>query len=162
MSEDELEGRYKAVMRCTHPDQFYASNDEEVIDMSCSNSACVTVAHDTLAHPDTRAYHLLKLKGWWTDPEDKEKGEEEQETVPTPPALLMMSMELREAIERAKPGTPGLVKLEDTLRQDVEDTGKRFNRALSEGDRTGAVQEAMRLRYLVRALDEVVEKKFSW
>jgi hypothetical protein len=86
-------------------------------------------------------------------------GDDQDDGTATDPALLMEVMEAREAVEAAPPGSPELAD----LRADYAGRGTALVAELSDafkkGDVAAAADAAVRLRYVTRIQQAIVDKE---
>lgn len=139
LDEDALHRAYIQKQREYHPDRLgKASQEERAATMQMSVE--VNQAYHTLRNPLFRAEYLLKLAGI-------EEGKASQQ-------LLMESMEAREALMEAE-STEDITALEERHRAELGEVYSAFAMHYEAGRMRDAAQEAMRLRYLHKLLDEI-------
>ncbi len=140
----DLERRYLKFQRDIHPDRFASKSQKEQA-ISLHHATDLNEAYDTLKNPVRRAEYLLALGGQSLVPANGETIDD--------PALLMETMELREALSESENSEEidGLV-----ARVDGELTAchAALSGAFQRNDRKRAATETMRLKYLSKFLEE--------
>ena len=145
MDRKALEQRFRELQGALHPDKFAAVDDEALKDTAQRNSAMVNRHYQTLLDPVKRLAYLLDRSGIHI----LEEGGAEKPN----PATLMEVMEYRERIEESN-------RPED-LDPLIEECGKKVDTIMDEVEQEWAsrdlgrlTQLALRLRYIVRVLEE--------
>lgn len=135
----KLETAYFEAQRASHPDRFVGKSEAERVD-AASKSMLVNEAYDVLKNPLTRAEHLLDLNGIVTDEAS--------------PEVLMEMMELREAIHDSAGDGRALLAQVDEVKAHANDCNKALTEAFEKKDYAAASEEAIRLSYLGKAMEE--------
>lgn len=138
-----LEQCYFALQRQHHPDRLGMSPSGGRSGMQ--QSIEINQAYDTLKNPLTRARHLLALEGI------------DAASVQPSEAILMESMERREALEETPPGA-ALAALYRAIFKEREGCLGALARAFAAEDRKEAAQHTLRLGYLEKLLEEIQRK----
>lgn len=139
LDEEALHRAYIQKQREHHPDRLGKASQEERA-ASMQMSVEVNQAYHTLKNPLFRAEYLLKLAG-------VEEGRATQQ-------LLMESMEAREALMEAET-TEDVAGLDEMHRAELAEVYSAFAMHYEAGRMRDASEEAMRLRYLHKLLDEI-------
>lgn len=110
-------------------------------------SARINEAYRTLAHPLLRAQYLLALRG--IDAANDETARVED------PSLLMLVLEMREAIEEAG-SEEELEPIREENEGRIRQSEDRLAQAFEEDDEVGARREVTRLRYWVNVREAIL------
>ena len=143
----------KDLQKRLHPDRFGQSVRAEQ-EHAAEQSSAVNLAWNALKSPHTRAQHLLELSGI--------DALGEGGTAETSPLLLMEVMERREALSECAPGDrAALERMAVDVRADASECVERFGAAFDAAggaDLGAATEEAVRLQYLTKLLEEIRDK----
>ena len=129
---DELQRRFYALARRTHPDFHQAAPTAERAAVE-ERAALVNAAYRTLRDPVARADYLVRLE------EGRSTKEGSEARPKAPPALLAEMFEIQEALAEAKAGPlddaarAALVEQRDRLRERHAAEETRLRGALAEG-----------------------------
>ena len=145
ISEEELQQKYVAQQQACHPDKLIGKSQEERA-KTVQRSMQVNDAYETLREPLSRAQHMLALEGIHVN------GEED--TVQPDPSLLMEMMELRERLQGAAE-PHHLMELAREAKDACQHCSKEMQQAFETSEYQRAAQLAIRLRYLVKLLEEI-------
>ena len=137
-----LREKYFEAQRRFHPDK---ANDPQERVRFMQLSADLNRAYQTLKQEDSRLFYLLSLKG--VDVLADKPG------VAVPPALLMEVMEWREQREEALSETQRQ-RLKESFVAKQQALHASCKAALERGDIQTAALEAIRLRYLLKILED--------
>ena len=138
----ELDRRYFALQRDLHPDRF-ARHSARERQISQSQAVALNEAYETLKTPLRRAEYLLRLA---EQPVDRESTLRD-------PELLAEQMERREALAEAAT-LPALEACVGGAAADAAALESDITAAFARGDLALARRATLRLRYLLRLLDE--------
>lgn len=145
LNEADLHRAYVQLQQETHPDRMVGKSDEERA-VAIQKSMDANEGYEALRNPLTRAQHMLALKGIVVNAESRDAVRPSQ-------ALLMQTMELREQLAEANDGHTLKVMVED-LKKAAEDCREILQAHFAANDLDGAAQEAIRLRYLGKSMEE--------
>lgn len=142
---NDLEASYIKLQQIAHPDRQVGKSDAERMD-AINTSMAANDGYETLKNPLTRAEHLLALQGIIVNADS--------ETHKPDKALLMETLEMREALEDAKGDGRALEQhiadLKKAMQQCIEDLEEAFDAA----DYAHAAQRTIKLQYLGKSLEE--------
>ena len=144
----EIEKRYFAFQRTFHPDRFTGKSPREQ-QYSLQHSTGLNESYERLKKPLSRAIALLAAKG--LEPADGATTERN-------PELLMEAMESHEALAAAETDEE-IAALEAIARLDIEINEEALSVAFSHEDLGGASQIISRMKYLVKLLEEIRQKR---
>ena len=144
----DLEKRYFAFQRTFHPDRFATKSAREK-QYSLQHATNLNEAYERLKTPIKRAEVLLETKGLATG---------DQAVTESDPELLMEAMESREALEEAETDD-ALIKLEQFARADIEISEEAMSVAFQASDLGGVAILINRMKYLVKLLEEIRQKR---
>lgn len=162
----ELETKYLALQKETHPDRFAKALPRERLEAVVRNTE-LNDAYKVLKNDVKRAEYLLKLEGIDLGEEKPQSTTGATKQLVVDPRLLMEVMELREGLAEAKAGEDAAkvreltADVEKRQRQAMHIVDDGF-RAYDEGDRSklDAIARALvALRYYGRFMDEVEGNK---
>lgn len=140
----QLERHYFGLQRKLHPDRFAGRSGCEKL-YSQQQATQLNEAYETLKDPMRRAVYLLKLAGRAVDADSK--------ATVTDPALLMESMEAREALAEAETAAEAgavLIRAEADIASGIADLAQAFaERRLDQAEKL-----VLRLKYLSRLAEE--------
>jgi len=142
----QLSDRFKKLQRKLHPD-LHAMKSKEEQSFSADQSSSLNHAYNVLKTPHLRAEYLLGLNGIDIG--------ESMGTI-TDPELLMGIMELREAVEEGS--TDELKSLGENNRRKIDEILKLLADAFSKNDLENAKSHTIKLRYLEKAQEEIINK----
>lgn len=144
----QLESTYKQLQKTLHPDKFSSASAEEQ-GHSAQHSAHINRAYELLKHPVHRALELLSHSGQHVVEESIHTLEDQE--------LLLFVMEAREEVDSASDP--------DTLRSMLKEVSEKskgtemeLSKLFNEKDWMGAVRETIRLRYLHRIQEAILDK----
>ena len=162
LDAQELENRYLALQKETHPDRFAKALPRERMEAVVRNTE-LNDAYKVLKHDLKRAEYLLKLEGVDIGEEKPQSTTGATKQLVVDPKLLIEVMELREALAEAR-GESDEAKVTE-LTADVRGRQEAAMRIVSDGfaaydkgDRSklDAIARALvSLRYYGRFMDEV-------
>ncbi|KAI1100226.1 Co-chaperone Hsc20 [Jackrogersella minutella] len=139
----ELRREFLTLQATAHPDLAPPGPEKRRAEAA---SSLINEAYRTLTHPLLRAQYLLNLRGIDVANEETARVED--------PALLMLVLETREAIEEAGAEEElEPLRLENEAR--IAESEGRLARAFEEGDVKGARVEVTRLRYWVNIRETI-------
>jgi len=145
IDEAALQRAYIGKQREFHPDK-QSGKDPVARQKALLQSMDVNAAYQALKHPVRRAEHLLALNGVTVNSEmDSHKPDM---------ALLMESMQMREALEQATDAA-AFAGLRDGAHGKMEAAQADFSLASQADEWNKAASLAMRMRYLEKFLEEV-------
>jgi molecular chaperone HscB len=162
----ELEARYLALQKETHPDRFAKALPRERLEAMVRNTE-LNDAYKTIKHEIRRAEYLLKIEGIDIGDEKPQAATDATKQLVVDPHLLMEIMELREQLAEARAE-------EDLPRVEALAAGVRARQAAAlaivdrgfgayeSGDRSqlDAIARALvSLRYYGRFMDEATAKE---
>jgi len=144
----QLADRYKQLQRKLHPDLFVQKSPKEQV-FSADQSSGLNHAYNVLKTPHLRAEYLLQLQGI-----------DVSETMGTifDQDLLMEIMEIREEIEDLDKDSPDLRSIAKSNRQKMEIIAKELGELFSTHDYEGAKTKTIKLRYLTKIQEEIINK----
>lgn len=145
LNEAVLYKAYVALQQETHPDRMVGKSDAERA-VAIQKSMDVNEGYEILKNPLTRAQHLLALQGIIVNAEQPEAVRPNQ-------ALLMETMELREQLSEAT-DAHALQHMVQDLKKAADASRNALEGHFSSEDYAAAAQEAMRLRYLGKSMEE--------
>lgn len=153
-SDVSLEKAYKSLQKRLHPDLFSQKSLMEQ-EISASNSAIVNAAYQCLRNDIDRAgYILSKYHGIQVLSESGGSHHDAE--------LNMVIFELREEIDELdysdKPAVGSMVASLTTAREEI---GKELHSAMEKEDAELMTREAVKLRYWVKMIEEVEERRAS-
>jgi len=148
IDQKELEKRYFAFQRTFHPDRFATKSAREK-QYSLQHATNLNEAYERLKTPIKRAELLLETMGLTPGGEGMTESD---------PELLIEAMESREALEEAETDE-ALVKLEALARADIELSEEAISVAFAAVDLAGVAILINRMKYLVKLLDEIRQKR---
>ncbi len=145
----DLDQAYFALQRRLHPDRFTGKSGREK-SLSQQQATAINDAYETLKEPLARADYLVHLKGMGVLPEGCNLINDQ--------ALLMESMELREALAAAE--TPNHVdaitaRADEDIKACIEQLAVLFDA----DDIEGACRLTTRLKYLKKLAEECRARK---
>jgi len=150
IDEKELERNYFALQRQYHPDKFVAGTASERI-AALNKSTEITNAYQVLSNPLKRAEYLLA--------EHNIRVNGENDNVKPSHELLMEIMEIREKLSEAE--ARDLKNLEAFAETEIKESIGRLAKDFAGNELEKAAEDAMRLKYLTKFLDEIKLKKRS-
>jgi molecular chaperone HscB len=145
---EQLQCRYRELLREVHPDRFAAATDGERR-LALQLSTRVNEAYETLKFPVSRAHYLLSLRGVTINP---------QQTIANDPAFLMHQMSLREQLMDLRgQDNPELAldKLTSELEQLIDHQCTAFKASYNEQDYAEATSEVAKMQFLFKLEEEV-------
>jgi molecular chaperone HscB len=162
----DLETRYLALQKETHPDRFAKAMPRERMEAVVRNTE-LNDAYKVLKHDIKRAEYLLKLEGVDIGEEKPQSTTGATKQLVVDPKLLMEIMELRESLAEAhSDGDDGKVAV---LTKDVAERHKNAMKLVDEGFKAyetgnkkvldGIARALVSLRYYGRFMDEVEGKE---
>jgi molecular chaperone HscB len=162
----DLETRYLALQKETHPDRFAKAMPRERMEAVVRNTE-LNDAYRVLKHDIKRAEYLLKLEGVDIGEEKPQSTTGATKQLVVDPKLLMEIMELRESLSDARSdGDDGKVA---ALTKDVSERRKTAMKLVDEGFKAyetgnkkvldGIARALVSLRYYGRFMDEVEGKE---
>ena len=162
----DLETRYLALQKETHPDRFAKAMPRERMEAVVRNTE-LNDAYKVLKHDIKRAEYLLKLEGVDIGEEKPQSTTGATKQLVVDPKLLMEIMELRESLAEARSdGDDGKV---GALTKDVTERRKNAMKLVDEGFTAyesgnkkvldGIARALVSLRYYARFMDEVEGKE---
>jgi molecular chaperone HscB len=162
----DLETRYLALQKETHPDRFAKAMPRERMEAVVRNTE-LNDAYKVLKHDIKRAEYLLKLEGVDIGEEKPQSTTGATKQLVVDPKLLMEIMELRESLADARSdGDDGKVA---ALTKDVSERRKTAMKLVDEGFKAyetgnkkvldGIARALVSLRYYGRFMDEVEGKE---
>jgi len=162
----DLESRYLALQKETHPDRFAKALPRERLEAIVRNTE-LNDAYKVLKNDIRRAEYLLKLEGVNIGDEKPQSTTAETKQLVVDPRLLMEIMELREALADAR-SDEDEAKVQ-ALAGDVQERRAAALRAVDEGftayenggkrDLDAIARALVSLRYYGRFMDEVNVKE---
>lgn len=166
LDAEDLERRYLALQKETHPDRFAKALPRERMEAVVRNTE-LNDAYKVLKHDVKRAEYLLKLEGVDIGEEKPQSTTGSTKQLVVDPKLLMEIMELREELAEARgDGNDGKVA---ELTKDVVGRRAAAMKAVDEGfaafergDKKvldGIARALVSLRYYGRFMDEVEGKE---
>jgi molecular chaperone HscB len=145
----ELDAKYFQMQRLLHPDRFATKGPKEKA-FSQQQATALNDAYETLKDPLKRADYLLEVRGVDEMPEGCHLVNDQ--------ALLMESMELREALAEA--GTLGDVdKVANRAKGDINVCLADLSGAFKDFDMERACYLATRLKYLTKLAEEARQRR---
>jgi molecular chaperone HscB len=162
----DLETRYLALQKETHPDRFAKAMPRERLEAVVRNTE-LNDAYKVLKHDIKRAEYLLKLEGVDIGEEKPQSTTGATKQLVVDPKLLMEIMELRESLAEARSdGDDGKVA---TLTKDVAERRDKAMKLVDEGFKAyetgnkkvldGIARALVSLRYYGRFMEEVEGKE---
>lgn len=145
---EQLNCRYRELLREVHPDRFAAAGDRERR-LAVQYSTRINEGYETLKSPVSRAHYLLARQGMDVDP---------QQTIANDPAFLMHQMSLREQLmELQGQAEPELAldKLTLELEELIEHQCNAFKTSFANGDFAEAKVEVAKMQFLFKLEEEV-------
>lgn len=144
-----LEKNYLALQQQYHPDRF-ASAPAAERQAALHQSITLNEAYQTLKDPVQRAGYLLLLTGIRVNVD--------QPTVKPSQAVLMEVMEQRERLDEAE-GMDAIRALQRELNVTRTESLTKLTQYFAANDSQNAAQEAIRLRYIDKSIEEVKLRK---
>ncbi|KAK3278711.1 hypothetical protein CYMTET_13359 [Cymbomonas tetramitiformis] len=151
VDQDDISTKLRTLQLQLHPDRFSSKSKEEQ-GMAENQSALVNEAVAVLRSPLRRAQYMLQGAGI-------EVGEGHEGTIEDP-ELLMEVMEQRMAIEEAD-GDEELRPMRQHNLQQLEESRKQVSAAFADGNVQEAAHETIRMQYLVKISDTILDKLSS-
>ena len=145
MDRKALEKRFRELQGALHPDKFAAVDDAGLQDLAQRNSAMVNRHYQALLDPVKRLAFLLDRTGIRI----LEEGGAEKPS----PAILMEVMDYRERIEESTRPEELDALMEECSRK-ADEIVEQVELEWAEQDLDSLTQLALRLRYIVRVLEE--------
>lgn len=145
IGEKNLEVAYFGLQRSLHPDVFVRKSDQEKR-YSMAHSLDVNAAYETLRLPLKRAEYLLKLEGVIVN-------QDSSDSVKPSQALLMESLDAREALENATTGEE-IRRITTQAHDDRLAAIDHIKTCLEKKNLAEAAQSTIQLRYLEKLLEE--------
>lgn len=143
-----LDRKYFDMQRQLHPDRFATKSGQERV-LSQSQATAINDAYETLKDDLKRADYLLEVRGVEETPEGCHLINDQ--------ALLMESMELREALAEAE--TPDdVMKVANRARGDVNVCVANLSGAFKDFDMEQACYLTTRLKYLTKLATEARQR----
>lgn len=145
---EQLQCRYRELLREVHPDRFAAASDSERR-LAMQFSTRINEAYETLKSPVSLAHYLLSLQGINIDP---------QQTIANDPAFLMHQMSLREQLMDLKgQDNPeaALDELTRELEQLIDHQCAAFKASFSQQNYEEARVEVAKMQFLFKLEEEV-------
>jgi molecular chaperone HscB len=142
---NDLEASYIILQQAAHPDRQVGKSDAERI-AAIERSMAANDAYETLKKPLSRAEHLLALQGIIVN-SDKETHKPDH-------ALLMETLEMREALEDAKQDGRALEQHVADLKRAMQQCTEDMEEAFEARDYVHAAQRTIKLQYLGKSLEE--------
>lgn len=143
ISRSDLDRQYFSFQRRLHPDRFVMQSSKEQA-LSQQQATAINEAYEILRDPLRRAEYLLHLTG---------RTSNEKYGRTADPALLMEMMQRREELAEAS-GSETINALAAHTEADVLACQRAIENAFAVDDLDMAGSMTVRLRYLVRLLDE--------
>jgi molecular chaperone HscB len=145
---EQLQCRYRELLREVHPDRFAAATDGERR-LAMQFSTRINEALETLKSPVSRAHYLLSLRDINIDP---------QQTIANDPAFLMHQMSLREQLMDLRGESDPESALDD-LTSELEDLISHqcaaFKASYARQDYEEAKVEVAKMQFLFKLEEEV-------
>lgn len=162
----DLEQRYLALQKETHPDRFAKALPRERVEATVRNTE-LNDAYKILKNDIKRAEYILQLEGVDIGEEKPQSTTGDKKPTAVDPALLMEVMELREALAEARsdgdePKVAALTADVVGRRTAAISVLDRGFQAYENGDKSGLDEIAralVSLRYYARFMDEVERKE---
>ncbi|HER27032.1 MAG TPA: Fe-S protein assembly co-chaperone HscB [Rhodospirillales bacterium] len=151
IAKRDLDQAYFALQRHLHPDRFVAKSGREK-SLSQQQATAINDAYETLKEPLSRADYLVHLKGMGVFPEGCNLVNDQ--------ALLMESMELREALAEAE-GPADVDVISARAKDDIDTCIEQLNQLFAAEDIEGACKLTTRLKYLKKLAEECRARKTS-
>ncbi len=149
INENELDRGYFDLQRLLHPDRFATKGPQEKV-LSQQQATCLNDAYETLKDPLTRADYLVHLKGVGVLTEGCD--------LVNDTALLMESMEMREALAEAE--TPEAInEIIKRARKGIKECTDELSQVFAQDRIEDACHLTTRLKYLRKLLDETRVQK---
>ncbi len=144
-----LEKNYLALQQQYHPDRFASASATER-QAALHQSISLNEAYQTLKDPVLRAGYLLSLEGIRVNVD--------QSTVKPSQTVLMEVMEHREKLQEAD--TPDALRaLQRELVGERMESLSKLTEYFAANDSQNAAQEAIRLRYISKTIEEIKLRK---
>jgi molecular chaperone HscB len=143
-----LEQKYFESQRLAHPDRMVGKGLSAL--EQTSRSMLINEAYDALKSPLKRAQHLLALQGVWVG--------SKQDTLKPSQALLIETMESREALSEAKTQEE-LSRLESENKNNKKEVVKELSQAFKTETWQKAGELTLRLGYLLKLDEELRIRK---
>ncbi len=161
----ELEQRYLALQKETHPDRFAKALPRERLEAVVRNTE-LNDAYKILKQPIRRAEYLLKLEGIDIGNERPQAATGQTKQLVVDPQLLIEIMELRELLaearadknERRVEALASDVGRRQTVATDVVERGFAAYEAGDKGELDAIARALVSLRYYQRFMDEATER----
>lgn len=148
LDEAALHRAYIQLQQRFHPDRFVRASEADKL-AAMQQSADANQAYATLKDPLLRIEYLLGMQGIVLG--------DKPDAVKASQALLIESMELREALFEAK-SVDDVAALREKAHQQEQSTLALIQSSFAAGDMTACAQAAIRLRFLRKFLDEVKKR----
>lgn len=146
-----LQRAYVAAQQRFHPDR-QAGASEAARAEAIQASMDANEAYETLKNPLGRAEHLLALEGVVVNTDERDTHKPSQ-------ALLMDMLELRENLSQAAGEADAARQVQD-LREAMRRCEASLGEAFTQQAHEVAAQQAIRLRYLGKALEEAMAAQY--
>ena len=143
-----LHRAYIQLQQRFHPDRFVRASEADKL-AAMQQSADANQAYATLKDPLLRIEYLLGMQGIVLG--------DKPDAVKASQALLIESMELREALFEAE-RVDDVAALREKAHQQEQSTLALIQSSFAAGDMTACAQAAIRLRFLRKFLDEVKKR----
>lgn len=144
LDETGLDRHYFDLQRQLHPDRFATKSPKEKM-LSMQQATCLNEAYEALKDPLTRADYLVHLQGAGVLTEGCD--------LVNDTALLMESMEMREALAEAET-MEAINAIIKRARTDIKECIDDLSGVFAKGDLEQACHLTTRLKYLRKLLDE--------
>lgn len=152
-----LEAAYKTLQFKMHPDKFATKSVRER-EISNANSTLINNAYQTLLSPVERASYLLMMNGVSV----LEEGAKDASVANRQhPELMSEIFDLREQVDDLRADGAEAAALLARLRADIALVCEHLDADFAEGRIADATVNSVRLKYLVKAKEEIEEHKIT-
>jgi len=148
IQEKQLDNAFKELQKKLHPDKFATKSIDEK-NVSTSSSSSINFAYQTLKDPVERAQYLIWLSF--------EKQIFDDSKTIQDPAFMMEVFELREEIQENINNPERKSKLIKYIQVSINNAEKEFEAAIQGNNSEEAIQNATRLKYYYKMLEELLQ-----
>ena len=151
LNEAALHKAYVSAQQAFHPDRLVGKPDAERA-KAVQISMDANDGYEVLKSPLLRAQHLLALQGIVVNADEKDTHAPSQ-------ALLMETLELREALAEAD-GEPEIARHVHDIKAAMKQTEKELSESFVSQNYDGAAQLTIKMRYLGKALEDALMQHY--